>query len=288
MRFVVEFFDVAEKNGENDFIEYINNICGVLPNLSDRIVKIENQEYQFSSYCLDDSDILFGWIRKIITEHPKSAGRNEANEYEIRLSNDQELVVRSYFLYNKNKNILLMQRTSTGPGKGILSKYLVKIGKENLDPSDRRRFSFIPHTDPTLLVELQNAGVFKSLQITPRKNINQINNELQMSEIANNRVFKAAQIFTDVDSEFIIKNFNRGLLKEVFGCIDSEIRFKDFSDYYDKVIVTIKDKDDTKQKSINFNKLFKKVIIYIGTEKTVSESDAKTTLLQLDKDFSTE
>ena len=78
-----------------------------------------------------------------------------------------------------------------------------------------------------------------------------------MSEIANNRVFKAAQIFTDVDSEFIIKNFNRGLLKEVFGCIDSEIRFKDFSDYYDKVIVTIKDKDDTKQKSINFNKLFK-------------------------------
>lgn len=280
MKFRIEFFNVTEKDGNEDFTDFVDNIKISTPNLRDRTIKVGNNELQFDTCdpVGNDDNIIIGWIRKIVDEHPKSADINSPNETKIELKKNNELVVRSYFLYDNNRKLLLVQRSNAGPGKAAFAKYLISLSKKKLDKNDQRRFSFVPCADKNAIDKLQNTDIIKTLNIKPYKTQNQITNDLQASEVGRNSpILKAQREFTDVDAEYVIKDFSPSFLKKVFGIRDSKITFEDFSEYYEKVSFAIKEPDGTTS-HINLSTLYAKKVYSVGDEKTVDEELAKSKL----------
>ena len=191
MKFTVDILKVTEHDGRQDFDEVVNGLCQN-NDLTDRKIEINGTEYQTNIESSGDN-ILFGWIRKIVKEHPKKGKVDSAGETDIELEAGEELVERAYFLYDAKRRLLFMQYKHYGPRKGTLQTYVNKLIEDTYpnDTNNHRRFSLVPIPIKDLNGKLNNPEVvFKTLQVVPYRNKEKIQNDRQISEM-DNPIFEA-------------------------------------------------------------------------------------------------
>lgn len=277
MKFTVDILKVTEHDGRQDFDEVVNGLCQN-NDLTDRKIEINGTEYQTNIESSGDN-ILFGWIRKIVKEHPKKGKVDSPGETDIELEAGEELVERAYFLYDAKRRLLFMQYKHYGPRKGTLQTYVNKLIEDTYpnDTNNHRRFSLVPIPIKDLNGKLNNPEVvFKTLQVVPYRNKEEIQNDRQISEM-DNPIFEAERLFTDANTTYVFKDFARDLVSRCFrkNKNNTQIAFSEFSDLYENVIITIKNVDG-KEEKINFSNFFAREIIEnVGSkEKTITSEEA--------------
>ena len=284
MKFIVDILKVTENDGRQDFDKVIDGLCQD-NDLTDRKIEINGTEYQTNIESSDD-DVLFGWIRKIVKEHPKKGKVDSAGETDIELKTGEELLERAYFLYDSKRKLLFMQYKHYGPRKGTLQTYVNKLIKDTYpnDTNNHRRFSLVPIPIKDLNGKLNNPEViFKTLQVVPYRNRRQIQNDMQIDEM-DNPIFEAERAFTDVSASYKIKDFDKGFMSRLFGksTDNTQITFDNFNDLYENVIIHIKSADG-KEETINFSSFFAREIREnVGSkEKTIDSQEAKEALKKI-------
>ena len=280
MRFRTDVFKVVEQNNYTDLDDFFDDLCADIT-LQNRIIQLGSpkRDYQFD-VCENTADYTFGWIRRVNNNHPMKGRIDEPTEEEIELLEGEQIFDKTYFLYNKVKNIILIQFNNGGPRKNTLVKYLDKLHKDYAKAngeSPTRQFNFIPIQDNDIYKKLNDVSTtLKVLQIKPYMSQSERNSEAQMSEIGN-----AFSVFDEYNTEYIFKDLTRGFLKKIFnrGSGNSgHIQFEDFEDYYEKVRIKYRADGDDRDKSISLSDLFMSVTLTAGSAKSILESEAKEVL----------